>query len=70
MGRDNLARLLLTTWLITLIILIVGYTSTMTSQIVHPHYECLPTTFEELANSDFKLFGSLWADTIEKDLSL
>ena len=66
-GRKASTRLLLGTWLVALIVLTVGYTSTMTSDIVLPLYEHLPTTFEELANSDFKLFGVYWAGTVEKE---
>ena len=39
-SHDVLVRLLLGTWLVCLIILVVGYTSIMTSQIVLPLYKC------------------------------
>ena len=65
-GHHSIFRLLLGMWLLSLIILVFGYTSTMTSHIVLPSFENLPTTFEELANSNFTLFGKYWKGTIEK----
>ena len=65
-GRDSVFRVLLVTWLLSLVILVFGYTSTMISHIMLPSFENLPTTFDELANSDFKLFGMYWHGNVEK----
>ena len=37
----------------------------MTSHVVLPEYSKTPTTFEELANSNYKLSAVIWTDNLE-----
>lgn len=69
LGSDLLYRVLLGMWLASLIILLCSYTTTMTSDIVSPVYERLPSTFSELADSNYLIFGEFWNDNVERDFA-
>ena len=64
-GHGSQLRFLLAVWLAALIVLMCSYTTTMTSNIVLPLYNKPPSTFEELADSGYKIFAELWTDNLE-----
>ena len=65
--NDRQSRLLMALWLILLTVLIGGYKSAMTSVLVRPSYTNPPSTFKELAYSDYKIFAVFWTDNLQLD---
>ena len=65
--ENILLRFLFATWLLVTIVLGCGYTSLMTSHVVLPAYSRPPKTFEELANSNYKISAVFWRDNFELD---
>ena len=68
--NDHQTKLLIGLWLILLIVLISGYKSAMTSVLVLPAYTTPPSTFKELAYSDYKIWAVFWTDNLELDFQL
>ena len=63
--NDEQSKLLIGVWLVLTIVLIAGYKSAMTSSLVAPAYKNPPSTFEELADSNFKVFAVYWKDDLK-----
>ena len=63
--NDAQSKVLLGLWLLLIIVLLGGYKSAMTSMLVMPAYTVPPSTFKELAYSNFKVFVVFWPNNLE-----
>ncbi|CAG7719327.1 unnamed protein product [Allacma fusca] len=66
----NLSRLVLGVWLLMLISLGCAYKSKMVEMISLPNYHIPPTTFEDLARSDYSIGVIGYTNQIENDLMI
>ncbi|CAG7821387.1 unnamed protein product [Allacma fusca] len=65
---SSLSRSVLGLWLLLLIVLGCAYKSKLVEFIALPKFNPVPTTFEEMAESDYKLLAIFFVDQIEQDL--
>ncbi|CAG7732301.1 unnamed protein product [Allacma fusca] len=65
---NSLSRSVIAVWLLLLISLGCAYKSKMVELIALPKFKSVPTTFEDLANSNYQIMSIFFSDQVEVNL--